>query len=203
MSHLAALAAFLGFLGLGARVRWAPRGVRRRRVQALAAYVLGVHALAVALTWDAWPFSSHTIAVGRVRGEAPLCTTEAFGVDGSGREWRTDPYAFMPVYDSVLQYWWETRGAPLPLWAQHHALLFLGTRAEAARAGQARGERIGPARALGPLGAPYWLLLPRPAVVSAEPFRGLRLYRVCGLPRDRAADPPRVTRELSAEWRAP
>jgi hypothetical protein len=203
VSHLAALAAFLGFLALGARVRWSPPPARRRRVQALVAYVLGAHALAVALTWDAWPFTSHTIAVGRVRGEAPLCTTEAFGVDAGGREWRVDPYAFMPVYDSVLQYWWDTRGVPLPLWAQHHALRFLGTQAEAARAAQARGDRIGPARALGPLGAPYWLLLPRPAAVSPEPYLGLRLYRVCGLPRDRAAEPSRVTRELSAEWRQP
>jgi hypothetical protein len=203
VSHLAALLAFVVFLVLGVRVRRAPADARRARVQALVAWVLGVHLLAVALTWDAWPLSSHTIAVGRVRGEAPLCTTEAFGVDGEGREWRTDPYAFMPVYDSVLQYWWEARGATLPLWGQHRVLFFLGTQAEAARAAGAAGRPVGPARWLGPLGAPYWLLLPRPAEVSPEPYRGLRLYRVCGTPRDRVAEPPRVTRELQVEWRAP
>jgi hypothetical protein len=203
VSHLAALLAFVVFLVLGARLRLAAPASRRRRVQALVAWVLGVHLLAVALTWDAWPFSSHTIAVGRVRGESPLCTTEVFGVDGAGREWRTDPYAFMPVYDSVLQYWWEWRGAALAPGPRQQALVFLWSRAEAARAAQASGRLPGPARWLGAAGAPYWLLLPRPEAVSPEPYRGLRLFRVCGLPRDRAADPPRVTRQLQAEWREP
>jgi hypothetical protein len=191
VSHAAALLAFLGFLALGARVRWAPAAARRGRVQVLIGYVLGVHALALALGWDAWPFSSHTIAVGRVRPGTPLCATEFVGVDAAGREWPLDPYTFMPVYVSVLQYWWDADGSQRPLWAQHQALAFLGTRAEETRARQARGEAIGPQRWLGPLGAPYWLLLPRPAAASPEPYQGLDVYRVCG------------GRELVASWRRP
>ena len=203
MSHLAALLAFLGFLALGLRVRAAPAQRRRGRVQALIAHVLAVHALAVVFTWDAWPFSSHTIAVGRVRGEAPLCTTEFVGVDAEGRAWPLDPYDFMPVYDSVLQYWWDAKGARLPLWAQHQALAFLGARAEESRARRAAGHPGGPRRWLGPLAAPYWLQLPRRAAVSPAPYRGLDLYRVCGIPRDRTVDPKRVTRERVASWRRP
>jgi hypothetical protein len=191
VSHLAALLAFLGFLTLGLRVRRAPPGGRRGRVQTLLVYLLAVHALAVALSWDAWPFTSHLIAVGRARPGARPCTTEFFGVDGAGREWRTDPYTFMPVYDSVLQYWWDAKGVRLPLWAQHQALAFLGARAEASRARQAQGRAIGPQRWLGPLGAPYWLQLPRPPAVSPEPYRGLHVYRVC------------PDRQLVASWRRP
>jgi hypothetical protein len=191
VSHLAALLAFLGFLVLGLRLRASRGPARRRRIQALVGYVLGVHALAVALTWDAWPFTSHTIAVGRVRGDAVPCTTEFVGVDGAGGEWALDPYDFMPVYYSVLQYWWDAKGAGWPLWAQHQALAFLGGRAEVSRSRRAGGLAIGPQRGLGPLGAPYWLLLPRAKTVSPEPYRGLNLYRVCG------------DRQLVASWRKP
>ena len=191
MSHLAALLAFVVFLALGVRVRRAREAARPKRVQALLAYVLGVHALAVALTWDAWPFSSHTIAVGRVRVAAPPCTTEFVGIDAAGREWRLDPYTFMPLYASVLGYWWDAEGTHRPLWAQHHALAFLGTHAEESRARQAQGGAIGPQRWLGPLGAPYWLLLPRAEAVSPAPYDGLNVYRVCG------------SRELVASWRRP
>jgi len=191
VSHLAAALAFLVFLGLGLRVRVAREAARRRRVWTLLGYVLGVQGLAVALTWDAWPFSSHTIAVGRVRTGAPPCTTEWVGVDGAGREWRLDPYTFMPVYASVLGYWWDADGTHRPLWAQHQALAFLGAHAEQTRARQAQGRAIGPQRWLGPVGAPYWLLLPRPDAISPQPYLGLNVYRVCG------------SRELVASWRRP
>jgi hypothetical protein len=192
VTHLAALAAFLGFLALGCRVRWSPPRARRRRVQALLAYVLAIHALAAAAGWDGWPFSSHTIAVGRVRGEARLCTTEIVGVDRAGGEWPLDPYTFMPLYATVVQYWWDADGAQRPLWAQHQALAFLGARAEEARRRQAGGEPIGPQRWLGPLGAPYWLLLPRAQAASPQPYQGLHIYRACG-----------GGRELVASWRSP
>jgi hypothetical protein len=191
VSHLAALLAFAGFLALGLRVRLAPPVLRRRRVQALLAYLLAVHGLAAALAWEAWPFTSHTIAVGRVRGGTALCTDEFVGVDGDGREWRLDPYAFMPVYDSVLQYWWDAQGARLPPGGQQQALAFLAARAEESRARQAQGRAIGPRRWLGPLGAPYWLLLRRPEAVSPAPYVGLKVYRAC------------ARRELVGSWPRP
>jgi hypothetical protein len=83
---------------------------------------------------DAWPFTSHTIAVDRAR-----------------------------------------------------ALAFLLDRAEESRARLAAGGRLGPQRVLGPLGAPYWLLLPRVPAAPAAPWRGLRAYSSCWLPAERLA----------------
>ena len=79
----------------------------------------------------------------------------------------------MPVYDSVLQYWWEPRACASRSGRSTSALAFLLARAEASRARQAQGPRHrSRQRWLGPLGAPYWLLLPRPQAVSPEPYRG-------------------------------
>jgi hypothetical protein len=77
-------------------------------------------------------------------------------------------------------------------------LAFLLDTAEQRRARLAAGHSIGPQRWLGPLGAPYWLLLPRPAV-APQPLRGLRVYSTCWRPRERYADPERRTRRLVAE----
>jgi hypothetical protein len=192
-------AVFLAFLALGVAVRMARDAAgRRRRTVALIAYVVLVHLAAGLSQRDAWPFSSHTIAVGRARADATVCLAELVGVDASGGERRLDPYSWMPVYESVLQYWLDLHLARLSDDQRREALAFLLARAEASRERRAAGHGIGPQRWLGPLGAPYWLLLPRQAP-SAEPLRGLRVYSACWRPRERAADRARVTRRLLAE----
>lgn len=192
-------ALFAGFVGLGVAVRSAQEPAARRRwTFRLIAYVVAVNLAAGLSQQDAWPFTSHTIAVGRARAGARVCLAEFVGVDASGREWRLDPYSWMPVYESVLQFWCGQRLAGLTEGERTNALSFLLRRAEESRERLASGGRIGPARWLGPLGAPYWLLLPRPPP-SPEPLAGLRVYSECWIPRERFADPGRRQRTLLAE----
>jgi hypothetical protein len=188
-------AAFAGFIALGVAVRRAPPGVRRRRVLTLIAYVVAVNLLAGLTQRDAWPFTSHTIAVGRARATTRVCLTELVGVDGAGREWEVDRYSWMPMFGSVVQYWVDLNLAQLSAQDRKTALWFLLRNAEGSRARLAAGEPIGHQRWLGPLAAPYWLLLPR-AAVSPAPFAGLRVYSSCRVPGDPA---DRGTRRLLAE----
>jgi hypothetical protein len=197
--HYAYAAAFAVFLALGlcARAAAAP-AARRRWTVRLIAYVAGVSLLAGLTQKDAWPFTSHTIAVGRARPDAPVCLIELAGVDADGQERRLDPYSWMPLYESVLHYWLERNLSRLTPPERDVALSFLLARAEASREWLSAGRAIGPQRWLGPLGAPYWLLLPRPSA-SAEPLTGLRVYQACWVPRERYADPLKRRRRLLAE----
>lgn len=197
MSELLRLGSFLVFLALGARVRRIRGGApRRRAVNVLLGYSVALSLLAGATQRDDWPFSSHTIAVGRPRLDAPICMTEFSGVDASGGEWRIDPYSWSPLYDSILQFWFEQRYERLSSEAQGGVLRFLLAKAEAARARLASGKRIGFERRLGPAASPYWLLLPRrPAAPTA--YVRLRVQRACWT----AASPQQRTRTLLAEHR--
>src|SRR5262245_35496467 len=107
MPELLRLASFLLFVALGLRARLAGAPQRRRAVQRLVAYVVALSLLVGLLQRDDWPFTSHTIAVGRPRAGSRVCQTRFLGLDPAGREWRLDPFTFTPVYDSILQYWIE------------------------------------------------------------------------------------------------
>jgi hypothetical protein len=197
--HYVYAAVFAGFLALGACVRGASDPAARRRwTVRLIAYVAGTHLLAGIAQKDAWPFTSHTIAVGRARADAQVCLVELAGVDADGQEWRVDPYSWMPLYESVLHYWMERNLSRLTLAQREAALSYLLERAEDARLRLSQGHAIGPQRWLGPVGAPYWLLLPRPAP-SPERLTGLRVYQACWVPRERYTDPLRVRRRVLAE----
>lgn len=201
MPELARLASFLLFLGLGARLRGLHGHERRRAIHWLLAYAVAL-ALAAGLTQvDDWPFTSHTIAVGRPRADSRICATEFYGVDAAGREWRLDPYAWTPVYDSILQFWVEQRLPRLPPVQRTRAQAFLLERAERSRARLAAGRPLGPERLLGPVGAPYWLLLPRRPQAPAAPFAALRAYAGCWTPAERAGRSA-ASRTLSFEERA-
>src|SRR5688572_27913180 len=136
MLELLRLASFLGFLALGLGI-WVTRPedapARRRAVGRLLVYVL-VLSIAVGLSqWDDWPFTSHTIAVGRARPDSRVCATGLYGLDRDDREWRLDPYSFTPVYDSILQYWLEQALGRLTEPEGGRALGFLLDRAEESR----------------------------------------------------------------------
>ena len=201
MSQLLSLACFAVFLALGGAVTRARGAARRRAAGRLIAWTAGLTVVAGLTHRDNWPFTRHVIAVGRPRPERPICMTEFAGVGASGAESRIDPYSFSPVYDSVLQYWFEQGHAALDEAGRRESLGFLLERAEAARERRARGERIGFERRLGPAASPYWLLLPRPAAVPAEPFAALRVYRVCWTAPERLADRGAGRRALVAEHR--
>jgi hypothetical protein len=197
--QLAYAGVFAAFLLLGIRVRLASEpSLRRRRVLHLVAYVAAVQLLAGITQRDAWPFTSHTIAVGRARADVQVCLVELAGVDAHGGEWRLDPYSWMPLYESVLHYWLERNLSGLTDAQRAEALGYLLDRAEGSRERLANGGAIGHQRWLGPLGAPYWLLMPRPAP-SPERLTGLRVYQACWVPRERYSDALRVRRRVIAE----
>jgi hypothetical protein len=200
MADLLRAASFLGFLALGWRVaRLGDGRARRRAINRLLAYVVVVSGAAGALQWDDWPFTSHTIAVGRARADSRVCATELMGVDASGREWRLDPYTFTPVYDSILQFWLEQALGRLTDAQRRRALSFLLDRAEESRRRLAAGRALGHERLLGPLGAPYWLLLPRSPAAPPTPYSGLRAYSSCWT----VAEGPGLStpRQVLAEYR--
>ncbi len=201
MAELLRLATFLVFVALGLRVRRRQGAARRRAVEHLIACTLALSAAAGVLQWDDWPFTSHTIAVGRARADSRVCQTRFYGLDAGGREWRLDPYSFTPVYDSILQYWIEQALPRLPEAQRVRVLEFLLARAEESRRRLAKGRAIGSERLLGPAGAPYWLVLPRVPAVPPGPYAGLRVYSGCWTPaallRDKGAG---ATWRLTAEW---
>lgn len=201
MTHILALASFLVFVALGVRIRrTAGWDARRRAVNALLRYVLGLSGVVAVSQWDDWPFTSHTIAVGRPRLDAPVCMTEFRGVDAQGREWRIDPYSWSEVYDSILQYWFKENAGRLSRRERQRVLGFLLGKAEASRARLARGDRIGYERLLGRAACPYWWLLPRQKAIPDTPYVGLRAYGVCWRPLERLRDPGSRTETLQAEY---
>jgi hypothetical protein len=200
MVELLRLATFLVFVALGLRARFAAAPHRRRAVQHLVAYVVLLSAAAGISQRDAWPFTSHTIAVGRARADSQVCRTRFVGVDARGAAWPLDPYSFTPVYDSILQYWVEQAPARLDEAQRGRALGFLLQRAEESRQRLAAGERIGPERRLGPLGSPYWLMLPRHLEASPGPYVRLRALSACWtIDPGPGAEPAREWGVL-AEW---
>lgn len=200
MVELLRLAAFALFVALGLRVRRREGEGRRRAVQHLIAYVLVLSALAGALQRDAWPFTSHTIAVGRARADSRVCQTSFLGVDGAGRAWPLDPYTFTPVFDSILQYWVEQALPRLDRAQRERVLAFLLARAESSRERLAAGRAVGPQRLLGRAAAPYWLLLPRRPAVPGSPYSGLRIERACWTPAEPPLDKRNPTTQRLAEW---
>jgi hypothetical protein len=199
MLELLRLASFLVFLALGLRVSRATGGARRAAIHVLLAYVLVLN-LAVGISQvDDWPFTSHTIAVGRARADSRVCRTDLVGLDDAGREWRLDPYTFTPVYHSILQYWLEQATGRLGDAERERVGAFLLQRAEEARARLSAGQSLGPGRILGPAGAPYWLLLPRAPDVPGAPYAGLRAYSSCWLLAEGPEHP--ISRRLLLEHR--
>jgi hypothetical protein len=200
MLELLRLASFLVFLGLGFAVaRAGPGAARRRAVQRLLVCVLVLELAAGVSQVDDWPFTSHTIAVGRARADSRVCITDLVGLDETGHEWRLDPYTFTPVYHSILQYWLEQGLGRLTPAQRSRVLAFLLERADESRRRLASGRALGPQRLLGRAGAPYWLLLPRSPDVPASPYAGLRAYSSCWRV-DGGREHP-VSRLLLAEYR--
>lgn len=202
MLDLIGLACFAVFVALGFRLRRHPAGpVRRRALNLLFAYALGLSLVVAVSQRDLWPFSTYTLAAFRPRVDRPICLLEFRAADGSGREWRLDPYTWSPIFDSTLQNWFDNRYGALTPGEQATALRFLLERAEAARLRLAAGRPIGYDRILGrEFSAPYWWMLPRATAVPATPYTRLRVYEACRVPLEVLADPGRVRRVVRAEY---
>ena len=200
VAEIARLLAFVAFLSLGivaARAR--DEEHRRRAVLRFVVITLGMALLSGVTQIDAWPFTTYTLAAFRPRARVELCHVEIVGLDAAGSEWQADPLSWSPVYHSILQYWLEADYPKLARKEQEEVLVFLGQRLERSRADLAAGRRIGFERRAGAAYDPYWWLLRRPAHVSPEPFRGMRIYRSCAIPEDQLAYGAEARRNLLAE----
>jgi hypothetical protein len=177
LSQIGRLLSFLLFLWLGVRVARARGDSRRRAAVLFTAYTVLIHLAAGVSQIDNWPFTSHTLAVGRMRDDHPLTWLTLKGVDPEGKEWDLDPQTFSPVFDSILQYWLTSRYPALSEADRREAGRFLVARANASRARLHAGERVGFERLLGPLAAGYWWRLPRARAASDREYRSIRVYR--------------------------
>jgi hypothetical protein len=98
------------------------------------------------------------------------------GVDAQGHEWSLDPQTWSPVFDSILQYWLQTRYPKLSPDERRTVDRFLVAKANNAREAMRSGKRIGFERLIGPLNIGYWWRLPRVTAAPSEPFRSVRVY---------------------------
>ena len=189
MIELLRLATFAVFLGLGAWVAFA-RTRRRRAVQLLILYVLGIHGAVVLTGRDDWPFTGYPLIQKRSRGDEVYREIVFYGVDARGREWEVDPRAWQPASRPVLMQWFVTVFPRLDTAQRERAGAFLLAKAEQART-RKRGFT---------LAAPDWwdyTVPPR----APSPFVTLRVYEERFKPRDRMRGAPADARTLLLEAR--
>ena len=176
LPQLGKLASFLLFLALGVRLARASGPARRRAVVLFIAYVIAINFAAGITQIENWPFTSNTLAVGRMRDDHPLTWMDFRGVDRDGREWPLDPQSFTPVFDSILQFWLASRYPLLDDDGRRMSERFLVAKANEARARLVAGRRIGFERLLGPLACGYWWRLPRVREAPDAAYGSIRVY---------------------------
>jgi hypothetical protein len=170
------LASLLLFVVLGVRAARIKGQGRRRAITLFIAYTIGINLLSGVTQFDNWPFTSNTLATGRGNDDTRVTWLLFRGVDSHGREWPLDPQAWSPVFDSILQYWLQSRYPLLPSDQRRDADRFLVVRANAARTAMRAGKRFGFERLIGPFNLGYWWQLPRVTAAPDEPFRAVRVY---------------------------
>jgi hypothetical protein len=209
LTPVAQLAGFLLLVGLCARVAVARSfDLRRRRILHLALYIVVTH-LAVGISQkDAWPITTNRALHGLARPTGDLTLFAFYGVDGDGREWRIDPYAWRSISDWHLHFWfWINFRQDLTPGQQQQVMQWLYGLAEQQRSRLAAGDAsISP---LGPASAPEFWLFERRLTVPSEPYRALRVYletfTVAGAMAE-AEQPYRVVkghldRKFISEWK--
>ena len=204
MIQLVRLASFALFLALGYRLhRLRTKAARRRGVNFLLGYMM-VLSLVVGITGrDDWPFSSYPLVVSQGTVESLISELEVVGLDANGQEWAIDPLSWSPVFPLALRGWFTRTFPRLGDDERHRAGDFLLARAEESRRRLLRGERIGSERLLGWAAAPPGWAVYRRKAVPATSFVALRIYHVAWRPRERLADPSRLSRTLLFEHPRP
>jgi hypothetical protein len=204
MIQLLRLASVILFLALGYRLHFlqAP-AARRRGINLLLGYLVAL-SLAVGVTGrDNWPFSSYPLLVSQATVESVVSELEVVGLDANGQEWAIDPLSWSPVFPLALRGWFNRTFPSLRDNERRRAGEFLLARAEQARRRLLHGERIGSERLLGRVAAPPdWGVYRRKAVPPTA-FAALRVYHVVWRPRERLADPRRLSRTLLFEHPQP
>ncbi len=200
---LVQLAAFLVFVVLCAAIPSArERTQRRRRIVALAAYLV-VTNLAIGITQkDAWPLTNYRLMHGLVNPMSEEWRVGFFGVDRSGREWRIDPHTWRAISDWHLQFWVLKQFENSSPAEREEVLRHLLWLAEKDRAFVTARGRLPNHSLLGPLAAPQWWLWNREPRVPREPYAKIRLYKEIWTFEDKLATGRNRERKLLGEWTA-
>jgi len=176
---------WVGYLLLAARVWWmerAQRGThaRRRAVNALLVFTLGISLTAGLTRRELWPFSAWSM-IPDVRSPE-VGHARVFALGAHGREFVVDSRSWHPLQWEELIAWLDLRFPTLSATERDIASRWLLDRANTGRQQARDGRRIGYLhRWLGPLTAPEHMLHPRvwshADDVPAEPFVGIRVVR--------------------------
>lgn len=173
------------FLLSAARVGWTEHTgrsshTRRRAVNALLVFTLGISMAAGLSRRELWPFSAWSM-IPDVRS-AEVGHARVFGVGTDGREYVVDSRAWHPLQWEELIAWLDLRFTTLTAAERNEASRWLLDRANAGRVQARDGRRVGYLhRFLGPLTAPEHMLHPtvwsQPEDAPVEPFVGVRVVR--------------------------
>ena len=198
---LAALAFLLLVLGALSVSRARDPQIERARVRRFIGIAVGL-SMAVGLgQLDLYPFCSWPLVAGLVPDT--ITAPRLVGVDAAGVDIALDARALRPIPPDELWSWLSGRFVTLPSPVQDSIAEWIVLHAETARARAAGGRGIGEFGLLGPVGAPFFLLHPRPwdepGLVPSTPIVGVRLYRErWPLGSKRAGKAPR--RDLLYAW---
>lgn len=188
MMALAKLAAFGVFVLLCALIATArDRNRRRRLIFLLIGFFVAIQ-LEMGLTQhDAWPFTPYRLMHGIADLSVECWRVGFFGVDANGREWRVDIWAWRPMPDWNLQFFFTARFKNLSKPDKEQALRHLAALAERDRAATVSRGAPRPPSPLGPLTAPQVWMFPRSKDVPATPYRSFRVYDEVWLSKDKLA----------------
>jgi len=173
------------FLLSAARVWWTEHTgrstlTRRRAVNALLVFTLGISMAAGLSRRELWPFSAWSMIPDVRSPEVGHARVFAIGADG--QEYVVDSRSWHPLQWEELIAWLDLRFTTLTPAEQDEASRWLLDRANAGRVQARDGRRVGYLhRFLGPLTAPEHMLHPtvwsRPDDAPPEPFVGVRVIR--------------------------
>ena len=176
---LAALAFALFVLAAVSVARARTPQVERDRTRRLILVSLGLSFAAGFLQLDLYPFSAWPLVAGTVPDT--ISAPRLMAIDDRGVEHAIDARAFRPIPPDELWSWLPSSFESLTASAQDSIASWIVAHADTVRSRAARGAGVPGFGVLGPLGAPFFLLHPRPwdeaGRVPARPFVGLVLYR--------------------------
>jgi len=198
MTQLARAAAVFLFVGMSAFLLFLGGVPRRRAINALIGYVLILLIIMTISGRDAWPLATFPMMAndrstsGRVE---TMIAVRAITADGS--EWEVDPQAWSPLTNQSIRGWFENVFDRTDPAQRKEVGRFLLQKAEWARQAREAGDRFGNERFLGTFSAPDTYSYQRVAVVSRQPYVGIRVYRLQWVA---AAPPAAPRRQLLLEF---
>ena len=201
------LGCFALFLALGLMAaRAATPAERRRRADALIAYVLGITALVGLVQQESWPFTNWALV--SYPPSRRMSSLEVQAADAAGRTSVVDLRVLQPVPPEDFAVWLKARLPHLDAAARASLGRFLLERAEGGRRRLLAGERVAPNQwILGRADAPYHFHDAKTWVdatqVTADPFTRVRAYFLEWDVEERLADDRRVERRLLFEYPPP